>query len=142
MAGALQWVQSIGLGRFANVVPGPLLRATDGKKITHMPLQTGSAYAHLSKAMEKAYFTSRARGVVDQELDLGSHDPDKPKIGHHWARRKADQVARDSRDVTETSEETIDEAFGWNQKQAKRKQQLHYAGTTEILKLARVTLML
>ena len=142
LAGALQWVQSIGLGRFANVVPGPLLRATDGKKITHMPLQTGSAYAHLSKAMEKAYFTSRARGVVDQELDLGSHDPDKPKIGHHWARRKADQVARDSRDVTETSEETIDEAFGWNQKQAKRKQQLHYAGTTEILKLARVTLML
>ena len=75
LAGALQWVQSIGLGRFANVVPGPLLRATDGKKITHMPLQTGSAYAHLSKAMEKAYFTSRARGVVDQELDLGSHDP-------------------------------------------------------------------
>ena len=50
----------------------------------------------------------------------------KPKIGHHWARRKADQVARDSRDSTETSEETIDEAFRWNQKQAKRKQQLHY----------------
>ena len=94
MAGALQWVQSVGLGRYANVVPGPLLRATDGKKVTHIQLQTGSAYGHLSKAMEKAYFTSRARGVVDQELDLGSHDPDKPKIGHHWARRKADQVAR------------------------------------------------
>ena len=45
-------------------------------------------------------------------------------------------------DVTDTSEETIDEAFGWNQKQAKRKQQLHYAGCTEVLKLARVTLML
>ena len=136
--GAMQWIQSIGLGRYANVVPGPLLRATDGKKITHMPLQTGSAYTHLSKAMEKAYFVSKARGVVDQELDLGSHDPNKPKIGHHWARRKADQVARDSMDTTETVEETIDEAFGWNQKQAKRKQQLHYAGSTEIL----VTLML
>ena len=140
--GAMQWIQSIGLGRYANVVPGPLLRATDGKKITHMPLQTGSAYTHLSKAMEKAYFVSKARGVIDQELDLGSHDPNKPKIGHHWARRKADQVARDSMDTTETVEETIDEAFGWNQKQAKRKQQLHYAGSTEILKLARVTLML
>ena len=45
-------------------------------------------------------------------------------------------------ETTKTSEETIDEALGWNQKQAKRKQQLHYAGSTELLKLARVTLML
>ena len=86
-----------------------------------------------------------AGGLQDQVWEKNGNsrqDADKPKIGHHWARRKADQVARDSRDVTETSEETIDEAFGWNQKQAKRKQQLHYAGMTEILKLARVTLML
>ena len=73
---------------------------------------------------------NRARGNDDAELDLGNHDPDKPKIGHHWARRKADQVARDTMDVTKTLPETIDEAFGWDQKQAKRKQQLHYAGGT------------
>ena len=45
-------------------------------------------------------------------------------------------------DVTKTLPETIDEAFGWDQKQAKRKQQLHYAGSTALLKLCRVTMML
>ena len=107
-----------------------------------MPLQPGSSYTHLAKAMEEAYFISRATGKDDAELDLGNHDPEKPKIGHHWARRKADQVARDTMDVTKTLPETIDEAFGWDQKQAKRKQQLHYAGSTALLKLCRVTMML
>ena len=44
--------------------------------------------------------------------------------------------------VTKTLPETIDEAFGWDQKQAKRKQQLHYAGSTALLKRCRVTMML
>ena len=95
-----------------------------------------------AKAMEDAYFLSRSRGQDDAELDLGNHDPEKPKIGHHWARRKSDQVARDTMDITKTTPETIDEAFGWDQKQAKRKQQLHYAGSTALLKLCRVTMML
>ena len=43
-------------------------------------------------------------------------------------------------DVTNTLPETIDEAFGCDQKQAKRKQQLHYAGSTALLKLCRVTI--
>ena len=107
-----------------------------------MPLRPGSTYAHLSKAMERAYFVSKSRGEDDQELDLGGHDPDHPKIGNHWARRKADQVARDSRDVTETLEETIDEAFGWKQREAQRDQQIHYSGSADMLKLARVTMML
>ena len=142
LVGCERWLESIGLGKFGNIVPGPLLRATDGKGVTHMPLQPGSSYTHLAKAMEDAYFLSRARGQDDAELDLGNHDPEKPKIGHHWARRKADQVARDTMDVTKTTPETIDEAFGWDQKQAKRKQQLHYAGSTALLKLCRVTMML
>ena len=142
LTGCMQWLEAIGLGKFGDIVPGPLLRATEGKRVTHMPLQPGSSYTHLAKAMEEAYFISRATGKDDAELDLGNHDPEKPKIGHHWARRKADQVARDTMDVTKTLPETIDEAFGWDQKQAKRKQQLHYAGSTALLKLCRVTMML
>ena len=79
---------------------------------------------------------------MDQELDIGSHDPTKPKIGNHWARRKADQVARDTMVFTETTKETIDEALGWNQREAKREQQIHYSGSADLLKLARVTMML
>ena len=78
----------------------------------------------------------------DTELDIGGHDPDKPKIGNHWARRKADQVARDNMDELEIKEEDIDDGFGWNQKQRKRKQQIHYSGKTELLKLARLTMRL
>ena len=51
---AYKWVVRQGFGRFVDVVPGPLLRATDGKKLTHMPLQPGSTYAHLSKSIEQA----------------------------------------------------------------------------------------
>ena len=142
VASALQWLSEVGLKKFSDVVDGPLLRATDGKSITHMPLQPGSTYGHLSKAVEKAYFHERAVGTRDQELDLGNHDPENPKIGNHWARRKSDQVARDSMEVTKTTEGLIDEYFGWDQKQARKRQQLHYRGSTDLLKLARVTMML
>ena len=45
-------------------------------------------------------------------------------------------------DQTDTDVLTIDEMFGWNQREAKRQSQLHYAGSTELMKLARVTMML
>ena len=45
-------------------------------------------------------------------------------------------------DELEIKEEDIDDGFGWNQKQRKRKQQIHYSGKTELLKLARLTMRL
>ena len=39
----------------------------------------------------------------------------------------------------EVDEELIDEQFGWNQMARRKKQQIHYSGTTELLKLARLT---
>ena len=78
----------------------------------------------------------------DTELDLGGHDPLHPKVGNHWARRKADQVARDNMEELGISEDLIDDGFGWNQKDRKRKQQIHYSGRTELLKLARLTMRL
>ena len=141
---AYKWVVRQGFGRFVDVVPGPLLRATGGKKLTHMPLQPGSTYAHLSKSIEQAYQESRHCHwpEKDTELDLCEQDPERPKFGNHWARRKADQVAQDTKGETETTTETIDEALGWNQKERKKKMQVHYRGKTELMKLARVTLML
>jgi hypothetical protein len=139
---AAAWVHKVGFGAYLNEVDGPLLRATDGKKITHMPLQPGSTYAHLSKSISNAYEVSRQMVEPDTELDLGAQDPDNPKFGNHWARRKADQVAQDTMEETETTPDLIDEYFGWNQKARKKKQQIHYRGKTEMLKLARITMML
>ena len=119
---------------------GPLLRATDGKKLTHMPLQSSSTYAHLSKAVLEAYHISRKMAEPDTELDLGDNDPLDLKIGNHWARRKADAVARETAKEYELSVELIDEYFGWDQKARRRKQQIHYSGRTKLLKLARITM--
>lgn len=139
---ATAWVRKVGFAAFMDEVDGPLLRATDGKKITHMPLQPGSTYAHLSKSISNAYEVSRKMAEPDTELDLGAQDPDDPKFGNHWARRKADQVAQDTMEETETTPDLIDEYFGWNQKARKMKQQIHYRGRTGMLKLARITMML
>ena len=97
---------------------------------------------HLSTAIERAYHRRRAAGIVDEELDLGGHDPAKPKIGNHWARRKADKEAMDTAEQTDTEMDTINEYFGWNQAEMKQASQHHYAGSTRLLKLARVTMML
>jgi hypothetical protein len=136
------WVEKAGFRRYMDVVDGPLLRATDGNKITHMPLQPGSTYVHLSKSIMNAYEISRVMEEPDTEIDLGSQDPDKPKFGNHWARRKADQVAQDTMEDTETTADTIDEYFGWRQKARKKLQQIQYRGRTAMLKLARITMML
>ena len=142
MRAAEEWVKKVGFGRFMDIVDGPLLRATDGRKVTHMPLQPGSTYTHLSKSITNAYEVSRVMEEPDTELDLGAQDPDKPKFGNHWARRKADQVAQDTMEATETSADTIDEYFGWRQKARKKLQQIQYRGRTAMLKLARITMML
>ena len=78
----------------------------------------------------------------DTELDLMGSDPAKPKFGNHWARRKADKEARDHMEQTGSSEDTIDDQFGWRQKERRKVQQLHYSGQTELKKKARTTMML
>ena len=78
----------------------------------------------------------------DTEIDLCGQPEESPKLGNHWARRKADQVAQDTARETDTTAETIDELFGWDQRVRKKKQQIHYRGRTELVKLARVTMLL
>ena len=95
-----------------------------------------------SMRMHRHACVSRKMENPDTELDLGAQDPDDPKFGNHWARRKADQVAQDTMEETETTPDLIDEYFGWNQKARKKKQQIQYRGKTGMLKLARITMML
>ena len=105
-------------------------------------MRPGSAYTHLTRALEDAYHLSRVMDVPDTELDLMGSDPLKPKFGHHWARRKGDKEARDSMVATGTTEETIDDQFGWRQKERRKVQQIHYSGRLELVKKARATMML
>ena len=96
----------------------------------------------LAECLKEAYFVSQAKPEPDLELDLRGHDPAKPKIGNHWARRKADKVAQDAAEELGIAPGDIDEGFGWDQHARNKKQQIRYAGTTELKKLAKLNLRL
>ena len=44
--------------------------------------------------------------------------------------------------ATGTTEETIDDQFGWRQKERQKVQQIHYSGRLELEKKARTTMLL
>ena len=105
-----------------------------------MPLKPGSTYAHVAKALLRAWEINQERGVVDSELDLEGLD--KPKFGNHGNRRHADKRASDSKEETGVTSGQIDDHFGWDQKQRRKISQLHYHGCVQRLQRARVTMML
>ena len=133
-------MRQAGLGAHVDVVPGPLLRATRGNLLTHMPLVPDSSYTHIMGAMKEAYAKSQAMEEPDLELDLEGLE--KPKFGHHTNRRTGDKVARDSQDVTGAEKGEIDDHFGWNQRERAKDSQLHYAGRRDRSRRARITMML
>ena len=135
-----RWLQSLGLNKYIDVVPGPLIRATrngEPDKPSHMPLATASTYTHLCGAVKKAYELVQSRGEPDTELDLEGRD--KPKFGNHGNRRYADKKALDTREQTGVSMEVHNDHFGWAQKKQRKESALHYHGRTERLERAKVT---
>ena len=65
-----------------------------------------------------------------------------PHYGNHGNRRHSDKVARDNLALTGVSEGDIDDFYGWDQRQRKKKSQLHYHGRVDRLHRAKVTMML
>ena len=142
VAGAWAWCTSAGYAGMISIVPGPLIRATLGHSLTHMPLATGSTYAHLVSAIKTAYEESAAMADLDPELDLQGLSV--PKFSNHSLRRHADRVARESMHVTGADKQLVDCFFGWLLKEMLKDMQLHYAGEDRPgrRKMACVTMML
>ena len=136
-------LKAAGLGQFARLAPGPLLRATSGPaRYTHMPLSPGSTYALLHKAMDEAYAKANADPAdPDPGLDLGGAA--KPKWSNHSWRRYADKVARATMEQTGASVIDIDRYFGWLEHHYENAalMQLHYAGREERVTRCGVTRM-
>ena len=131
-------IEKMGLVGRARIAAGPLLRATSGSRLSHMPLSPDSTYTFLKKAMIKAYERANAdANDPDPELDLGGAKV--PKWSNHSWRRFADKVARDSMSETGVSEIDIDLFFGWLEKQYEKLMQLHYKGREDRVKRAAVT---
>ena len=106
----LAWAGFRGEDRVA-VVPGPLMRATHGKRLglAHMPLQPTSSYDTIHSCWDEAYRRAN-ESSPDPELDLRGLS--EPLWGHHSARRGADTVARQDRHLTGATEQEIDLVFG------------------------------
>ena len=141
------WAWAVGVGKHTLVVPGPLIRATLGKKLTHMPLATGSTYTHLVTAMKEAHAISEKMSEPDVEFDL--QGAKEPKFGNHSLRRQADKVARETLPWHEAegypvTKEVIDYFFGWLLKERRKDMQLLYAGMDKFARriLARVSMFL
>jgi len=109
---------------FVTIAPGPLIRATIGSRLSHMPLDPSSTYATLHKLFDEAYHLANPTDDPDPWLDLQGLD--HPLWGHHSLRRLADTVARATMAKTGISESDIDLMFGWQEKMYSRKMQHHY----------------
>ena len=92
-------MERAGLGGFVSVVPGPLMRSTNGESmgLSHMPLQPSSTYELLHECLPKAFEMANADGP-DPDLDLQGLK--EPLWGHHSIRRGADTVARHTMHLT------------------------------------------
>ena len=147
-----------GFGEFLaeKPVPGPLIRSTEGKVTTHMPLTPNATYVALHAAFDEAYRLAngvakahwRPNGVGvaaehwhdrDPELDLMGLAA--PLWGHHSNRRLADTVARQTREETGATEQDIDIIFGWLENFYSAKMQMHYESKFDREKRKVVTMM-
>ena len=142
---AISWLESLGFGRESSIVPGPLIRATNGFTITHEALEAGSTYTHLAKPVGEAHELIKTEGIIDPEFDLQGQV--EPTWGNHSLRRHADGVAQQAKregKLTEISTQLIDYFFGWCLKEMAHNMQIHYAGLDRPARrlLAQVTMWL
>jgi len=142
VATARAWLISKGMGAYVDIVPGPLIRATLGHSLTHMPYSPDSTHVHIVPAMFEAFSRVKASGQADPEYDL---TPDQePKFGNHSNRRHADRVAMRNAEVNSIKDIDIDFFFGWNLKKMREEMRLWYAGLDRVmrLRLSKVTMMI
>lgn len=129
-----------GLGAFVHQIDGPLLRSTDGSRLSHMAIDPTSTYPLLHKIFDAAYVQANPTGDPDPWLDLQGLD--EPLWGHHSLRRMADTVARATMARSGSTEQDIDLVFGWQEKMYSKKMQLHYETRFDRDRRFRVTMYL
>ena len=137
----MKMLKDKGLDKYADAVPGPLLRSTYAKRLlTHMPLVPESSYTHLIGALKAAWEISSKMDEPDLELDLEGLEA--PKWAHDTFRRTGDKIARATMDETGVDSIDIDEQFGWEQAARAKVQQLRYAGRRSRSSRCKVTMMI
>ena len=140
-------LQAEGFKDMVSVVPGPLLRASSGKTITHMPLATSSTFATTKTLLSTAYRLANAESP-DPDLDTQAQRLE-PDWASHSLRRCSDTHARRHMNDTRFGRKPVDKweidlYYGWNEAEMKKDMQMHYAtmGMRERLEQARITCLM
>ena len=140
-------LQAKGFKDMVSVVPGPLLRASSGKTITHMPLSTSSTFTTTKALLSSAYKLANI-DTPDPDLETQAQRSE-PDWASHSLRRCSDTHARrhmgDTRFGRRPVEKwEIDVYYGWNEAEMKKDMQMHYAtmGMRERLEQARITCLM
>ena len=105
-----------------------------------MPLQLGSTYDVLHKAIDLAYTRLVASGG-GIEISLGG-ERDVPHFAHNSWRRMADTAAQQCLARGGCSPEDVDLHMGWQLKKHARKMRLHYANRGQRAARAQITAMI
>ncbi len=140
IAEAMSYLKKKGFEKFLDVVPGPLIRSTHGKVLTHMPLAPDSSYTHCIGALRAAYKISKDMPEPDPDFDLEGRST--PKFAHHSYRRTSDKIARESQHLTGATDLDVDETYGWHEAEHAKDQRIRYAGLKARSKRMCVTMMI
>jgi hypothetical protein len=140
LADVIYELTSAGLGAFASIADGPLMRSTDGATISHMAIDPSSTYGTLHKIMDEAFEKANPDGDPDPWLDLQGLET--PLWGHHSWRRLADTLARATMAKSNATEQDIDLTFGWRENMYSQVMQYHYETRFNRERRFRVTMFL
>ena len=104
-----------GEGR-VHLVPSPFIRATFGRRVSLMPLASGSTYDSVKKYLVKAALAANV-DPADPDPDLGMDvaEIESAKWGTHSFRRSADRRARAWCIKNGISLDLVDKALGWKE---------------------------
>ena len=115
-----------GEGR-VHLVPSPFIRSTFGKRVSLMPLASGSTYDSVKKYLVKSALAANLDPAdPDPDLGMSTDEIESAKWGTHSFRRSADRRARAWCIRHGISLDRVDKAFGWKEAEHSRDMQLHY----------------
>ena len=110
-----------------HLVPSPFIRSTFGKRVSLMPLASGSTYDSVKKYLVKSALAANLDPAdPDPDLGMSTDEIESAKWGTHSFRRSADRRARAWCIRNGISLDRVDKAFGWKEAEHSRDMQLHY----------------
>ena len=133
-----------GYGDFIHFVPGPLILSTSGRRVTLMPLSSGSTFDATKSFLAKAALDANiVRSDPDPQIDMTLDELfSSAKWGSHSFRHMADKLLKAYCKANAIDMELIKVVLGWEENQRKKSMLNHYDQTSvlERVNRARITL--